>query len=159
MPTLEPASLGLTTTGRPSVCAASRGSRRGCRGSVDHTVGGHRQSHSLVELLGDGLVHGQGAAQHARSLVGNPQQVQQALHGSVLAIGAVQDDQGRIDAVGIGHQARQIGLGIVAHDIVFLLVQGLENLIAAAQRHLALRGNPTGEQGQSQFGHDVLHDL
>jgi hypothetical protein len=85
----------------------------------------------LIEGLAQLLVHGQGRAQDSGALVGDLQEIQQPLHGAVFSAPAVHDDQGRLQLRGVRHQPPQVGERIVAPDIIFTLIQGLEDLGAA----------------------------
>ena len=69
----------------------------------------------------------------AGSLIRDIQQFQHSLNRSVLAVGAVQNDERGIDFSRIGHQFGQIGLGVVAPHIVFGFVQCLIDLFSALQ--------------------------
>ena len=77
------------------------------------------------------LVHGNGTSKHSRPLIGYIEKIQKTLNRTVLAIRPVEDDEGSINPMGIGHEASQICFGIIVHNVVFVLVQGFVNLFSA----------------------------
>ena len=91
MPTLEPSRAGLTTHGKPSGLSASSPVPQGhAAGDGDALV-----AHDRLEEI---LVHGEGRRGHARADVGDAGQLQQALHGAVLAERPVEDGEDDVDA-------------------------------------------------------------
>ena len=110
----------------------------------------------MIDVFAQFLVHGQSRGQDSGALVGDLQEVQETLHGAVLAAPAVHDDEGRVQLAGLPHQALQVRQGIVAPYVVFVSVEGLIDLGAAFQRDFPLRGFAPGDEGQPQFSHDSL---
>ena len=145
---------GLITTGSPSLASISWG--LGAFSPVKGQGPGHLEAGLLIDGLAQLLVHGQGRGQDPGALVGDLQEVQETLHGAVLPAPAVHDDQGHVQLFGLPHQTLQVRQGIVAPDVVFVLIEGLIDLGAAFQRDFPLRGFAPGDEGQPQFSHDSL---
>ena len=99
MPTLEPRLAGLTNTGKPSsrgdrAASTPRSSRRQSRAQHDVVVA-DRQAAGGEHDLHHRLVHADRGRQHAGADVRHVRELEQALHGAVLAVRAVQHRERR----------------------------------------------------------------
>ena len=89
MPTDEPSRAGFTNTG---------GGERDRAALADRHVVHLRDPVRRHQLLEDRLVHRHGGGHHAGAHVRDVEQLEEALHGAVLAEGAVQDGECHVGA-------------------------------------------------------------
>ena len=68
--------------------------------AADHGVVHHREPFRPERALHHRLVHGRGGADDSRPDVGEPGQLEEPLHGAVLAEGAVQQREDHVEARG-----------------------------------------------------------
>src|SRR3954451_6564978 len=76
-------------------------------------------------MLGQHLVHRAGAGEHAGAGVGDPQDLEQLLHGAVLAVAAVHGDERGVRTSG-AQLVDQVGADVDRHDLV---AQPLERVL------------------------------
>ena len=139
------------------VADRGRVGQRHARRAVERPVGHLRQAGAAHDVLEDDLVHAQRAGQHARADVGDVEQLEQPLHGAVLAEGPV---QGREDRVGpeqpaAGAQRDLLALARPAavarqlhpRDVVARRGQPLAHRGGRAQRDVVLGRSAAGQDG------------
>src|SRR5262249_36557059 len=91
----------------------------------------------LPDELGAPLVHGERAREHARPRVGNAEQLERTLDGAVLAVAAVEEHKGAVEALA-DERLESPPLGIEGVGVDALLLQRSEHHRAALQRNGAL---------------------
>ncbi len=98
---------------------------------------GRRDAGVQQQVLGEHLVHRARAGQDAGARVGHAEDLQQLLHGAVLAVAAVEGherDLGRL----VAQPADQVEAHVDAHHLVAQPLERVLHARARAQRHLAL---------------------
>ena len=95
-------------------------------------------------VLGQHLVGGADAGRHARAGVGDPQHLEQLLHGAVLAVAAVQRDERDVGPSPLS-RLDEVGADVDRDDLVAEPLQRVLDARAGAQRHLALERAPALE--------------
>ena len=120
-------------------------------GGEDDDVLWHREAVLAEDHLLKRLVHSQGAGGHARAHIRHPRQLQEPLQGAVLAVGAVDEGEDRVQAA----QGAQ-GLGAVQDALSQRLLKGCELLQAyGGEGALAIgRGEPCPLSGDAD-GHGL----
>jgi len=98
------------------------------------------------DLLGRHLVDGDARGEDAAAGVGDAEQLEQTLHRPVLAVAAVQSDEGDLRPRR-GQLLRQVASGVDADGLVPLLLQGAEDRPAGAQGDLPLGRKPAHQDG------------
>jgi hypothetical protein len=112
----------------------------------------------LANALRHRLVHRNGGRQNAAANVGQFRHLQQSLHGSVLAEGAVQDGEDYIDSgvrTGLRGERRGIPLAVFPNEDfrngIAVWIQRAPDRFGRAYRYLVLSGAPAIEQRDTDF--------
>ena len=147
-PSEEPPRLGLTTSGKPSVsssrpsASAAPNSRKAVWLKANQSGVGSPVSRDRV--LGQDLVHAAGAGGGAGTGEGDAEDLQQLLHGAVLAADAVHGDEG--DVGPLGDQALdQVGADVDRQHLVAEPLQRVLDPRPRAQRDAPLQRPPAFE--------------
>ena len=92
-------------------------------------------------MFGEHLVRGADAGRHPRTRVGNSHDLEQLLHGAVLAVTPVKGDERDIGP--LGHQSiDQVAADVDRDDAVAAPLERILHTRTRLQRHLALQGAP-----------------
>ena len=97
MPIVEPSRAGFTISGRPS----SATTRIQSVARVDDAIARRRDAAREPDELRAPLVHRERRRHHAAAGVRDPQRLERALHGAVLAEAAVQRDEHAVEALAL----------------------------------------------------------
>ena len=65
-----------------------------------------RQTHAAPQRLVDDFVHAERRTEHTRTDIRHARQLEQALDGAVLAVGAVQDGEHKVEAASVPSRDR-----------------------------------------------------
>ena len=120
---------------------------------MQHGKFGHGQAQTLPHQLGAVFVHADGAGHHAAAGVGHTQGFEQALHGAVFAVSAVQRVEGRLKTERLQlHDILRFGVKRVRINAAAL--QSRHNGRAAVERYVALAGKSAHQDGHFA---EILH--
>src|SRR5207253_5730168 len=100
---------------------------------------GHVEPDRRQDLARARLVHAKGRGEHARTRVGQTEELQHSLHGAVLAETAVQGIENALEPA-VAQDVPRAGVEIDGGDVVTAPEQRLGDLLAGTQRDLAFRG-------------------